>query len=62
MTTYGEYQKKYFKEHKKQISEYQTRKIKCECGKEISYVNLKKHKSSMTHKYKIALKDNNIEV
>lgn len=62
MTKYGEYQKKYFKENKEKISIYLTRKIICECGKEISYVNMKKHKNTNTHKYKVALKENNISI
>ena len=42
--------KNVFKEcFSKKNLEYLKRKIKCECGKEVAYVNLAKHKLSKSH-------------
>lgn len=62
MSTYGEYQKRYFRENKEKISKYLTTKIECECGKKVSYVNMKKHKATKLHKYTMAFKENNIQI
>lgn len=50
-STYGEYHKQYFKDekNKERISKFLTKKVKCECGKEISYVNMNKHKKTKNH-------------
>lgn len=55
MTQYEEYHKAYYQieENREKMRRYLTRKIVCECGKEISYVNMKKHKNTIAHKYRI---------
>lgn len=44
-----DYQKKYEQENKNKINERIKKKIKCECGCEITYSNMPKHKKTKKH-------------